>query len=52
MILVSHISHQSVMSFYLSLFLQIQGLAMDMFDIIFLTEILFERKGTIAWSII
>ena len=35
--------HRSVISFYLSLRLRLQGFAMDMLDIIFLTEILVDK---------
>ena len=42
MILLNHIFHRLVISFYLSLRLWMQGFAMDMLDIIFLTEIVFE----------
>ena len=49
---VNHIFHRSVISFYLSLRLRMQGFAVDMPDIIFLTEILFERGSYIAWFIV
>ena len=40
-----------MISFYLSLRLRIQGFAMDMLDIMFLTEIVLERRSNIAWFI-
>ena len=52
MISFYHILHRSVISFYLPLRLWMQGLTMNMLDVIFLAEIVFEPGSNIAQSIV